>query len=139
MGKYDNVTMKEYMKKKKEMLDDLGRKSEICNGAKCENCPFNTGMTSMTSCYSFEMLNPDKVLEIVMEYKPKVDWSKVERDTKVLVADDKEGYWYKRYFAGYYDGIIYTYPNGLSSFTYDKDADETFVPWKNAKLYKGDE
>lgn len=25
MGKYDNVTMKEYMKKKKEMSDDLGR------------------------------------------------------------------------------------------------------------------
>ena len=114
-----------------------GRKSRICNGVKCENCPlFNT---EMTSCYSFEMRNPDKVLEIVMEYEPKVDWSKVERDTKVLVADNKEDYWYKRYFAGYYGGIIYTYPNGLSSFTYDKDADGTFVSWKYAKLYKGDE
>ena len=28
MGKYDNVTMKEYMKKKKEMLDDLGKEKQ---------------------------------------------------------------------------------------------------------------
>lgn len=32
MGKYDNITMKKYMKKKKEMLDDLGKTD---NDGKC--------------------------------------------------------------------------------------------------------
>ena len=133
MGKYDNVTMKEYMKKKKEMLDDLGRKSGLCNGVKCENCPlFNT---EMTSCHSFEMLNPDKALEIVMEYEPKVDWRKVEVDTKILVRDSKEANWKHRYFSKYEDEIIYAWNDGRTSFTSDYSE---MTEWEYAKLYKGD-
>ena len=94
MGKYDNVTMKEYMKKKKEMLDDLGRhdnRAVLCYGVSCDDCPLSK---QKISCTNLEFYTPDKALEIVMGYEPKV-----ERDTKVLVADDKEDYWYKRYFA----------------------------------------
>lgn len=133
MGKYDNVTMKEYMKKKKEMLDDLGRKRKHCEGVECCNCPLL--FDGVTSCSELEMTHPDFALEHVMEYKPKVDWRKVEVDTKVLVTNDKEDLWFRRYFAGYYDGIIYTYPDGLSSFTYEH-TNGTLVPWKYAKLYK---
>lgn len=68
MGKYDNVTMKEYMKKKREMLDDLGRLKGQCIGASCLKCPFYD-----LNCNEVELENPDKALEIVMEYEPKID------------------------------------------------------------------
>ena len=129
MGKYDNVTMKEYMKKKKEMLDDLGRTGNECSSIRCSECP-------LKSCEGIEMVNPDKALEIVMEYEPKVDWSKVEVDTKVLVRDSKEANWKHRYFSKYEDGIIYAWNDGRTSFTSDYSE---MTEWEYAKLYKGDE
>lgn len=132
MGKYDNVTMKEYMKKKKEMLDDLGRTGNECSSIRCSECP-------LKSCEGIEIVNPDKALERVMEYEPKVDWSKVEVDTKVLVKLYEQNSWCRRHFAKYENGKVYTYPTGLSSFTYETYVDGTLVPWNYAKLYKGDE
>lgn len=129
MGKYDNVTMKEYMKKKKEMLDDLGRTGNECSSIRCSECP-------LKSCEGIEIVNPDKALEIVMEYEPKVDWSKVEVDTKVLVRDSKEANWKHRYFSKYEDGIIYAWNDGRTSFTSDYSE---MTEWEYAKLYKGDE
>lgn len=129
MGKYDNVTMKEYMKKKKEMLDDLGRTGNECSSIRCSEC-------LLKSCEGIEMINPDKALEIVMEYEPKVDWSKVEVDTKVLVRDSKEANWKHRYFSKYEDGIIYAWNDGRTSFTSDYSE---MTEWEYAKLYKGDE
>jgi hypothetical protein len=61
-----------------------------------------------------------------------VDWSKVEVDTKILVSFDNEK-WYKRYFAKFEDGKIYTFANGTTSFSYNY---RELVPWKYAKLYK---
>lgn len=139
MGKYDNVTMKEYMKKKKEMLNDFGRVRGGCEGVRYYDCPFYCKDKNECDCDKIELNKPDKALEIVMEYEPKVDWSKVEVDTKVLVRNSEFGSWCKRYFAKYEDGKIYTYPDGLSSFTYDKCIDGCLVNWDYAKLYKGDE
>lgn len=136
MGKYDNVTMKEYMKKKKEMLDDLGRVDGKCDGVRCFQCPFND---DDVDCNVLEMLNIDKALEIVMEYEPKVDWSKIEVDTKVLVRNSEFGSWCKRHFAKYENGEVYTFPDGLSSFTYNECKDGCLINWIYAKLYKGDE
>ena len=90
----------------------------------------------MTSCYSFEMLNSDKALKIVMEYEHKVDWNKAEVDTKILVRDSKEDNWECRYFSKYEDGIIYAWNDGRISFTSDYSE---MTEWKYAKLYKGDE
>lgn len=135
MGKYDNVTMKEYMKKKKEMLDDLGRTGGVCGGINCKDCPLNLDSKYEVSCSEMELVNPDKALEIVMEYEPKVDWSKVEVDTKVLVRDSKEDNWKRRYFSKYEDGIIYAWNYGRTSFTSNSEMTE----WEYAKLYKGDE
>ena len=140
MGKYDNVTMKEYMKKKKEMFDDLKINCNDChnNYGMCnEKCPLNT---INYRCTYFEIYYFDKALEIVMEYDPKVDWSKVEVDTKVLVKSwETNNYWQRRYFAKYEDGNVYTYLDGLSSFTYDKCKHGYLINWQYAKLYKGDE
>lgn len=135
MGKYDNVTMKEYMKKKKEMLDDLGRIDGTCSGINCINCPL--GINGCGGCTEIELNNLDKALSIVMEYEPKVDWSKVKVDTKVLVSDNKEQ-WYKGYFAKYDGEYIYIYIDGRTSFT-AKDISRNAIAYRYAKLYKGDE
>ena len=63
-----------------------------------------------------------------------VDWSKVDVDTKILVSFDNEK-WYKRYFAKFEDGKIYTFANGTTSFSYNY---RELVPWNYAKLYKED-
>lgn len=62
------------------------------------------------------------------------DWSKVAVDTKILVSFDNEK-WYKRYFAKFEDGKIYTFANGTTSFSYNY---RELVPWNYAKLYKED-
>lgn len=61
-----------------------------------------------------------------------IDWSKLEVDTKILVSFDNEK-WYKRYFAKFEDGKIYTFANGTTSFSYNY---RELVPWQYAKLYK---
>lgn len=134
MGKYDNVTMKEYMKKKKEMLDDLGGD---CMHVDCVKCPLSHNNNKVEElCNDFEKNYPDKALEIVMEYEPKVDWSKVEVDTRVLVRDKEDDNWDKRYFAKYENGIIWAWNDGKTSFT---SFNCEMTEWKYAKLYKGDE
>ena len=135
MSKYNNITMKEYMEKKLEMLNDLGRTSGYCNGIYCNNCPLsslNNKEITSDGCYLLELLYPEKAIEIVMDYEPKVDWTKVPVDTKVLVKKCKNDDWEKRHFAKYENGIIYAYDNGKSSFTTD-----TIVSWTYGKLYKG--
>lgn len=132
MGKYDNVTMKEYMKKKKEMLDDLGRIDGTCSGINCIDCPL--GINGCGACTEIELNNLDKALSIVMEYEPKVDWSKVKVDTKVLVKNRVDEEWKRAYFAEYSNEKIYTFSNGKTSFTTNIVKER-----KYAKLYKGDE
>lgn len=132
MGKYDNITMKEYMKKKKEMLDDLGKTDNDgkCTGIRCFECPLDNSI----GCEGLEIIYPDKALEIVMEYEPKVDWSKVEVDTKVLVRDRDDEEWERAYFAEYSNDKIYTFVNGKTSFTTNMVKERKYT-----KLYKGDE
>lgn len=133
MNKYDNVTVKEYMEKKLKMLNDLGTTNGFCDYDCCEDCPlssFNNG--TRYNCNALELLYPEKAIEIIMNYEPKVDWSKVPVDTKVLVKDLNEEDWKKRHFSKYEGGKIYTYPNGTSSFTNDGET----ISWNYCKLYK---
>lgn len=139
MGKYDNVTMKEYMQKKKEMFEDLGADGEgsVCSGVSCEDCPFNSDKTHI-DCELLETEEPDKALEIVMEYEPyvpKVDWENVPVDTKVLVKHNKYDHWVYRHFAKVIDGLVYVWDCGTTSFT---SAPKDVTPYKYAKLYKGE-
>ena len=66
--------------------------------------------------------------------EPKVDWNKVKVDTPVLVNDCEDGDWYKRYFAEYENGMVYTWDNGYTSW-------ETSIVtgWKYAKLAESEE
>lgn len=132
MSKYDNVTAKEYMQNKLRMLNDLGRTEAMCVGVQCSDCPLSE-LNNKTNydCDVLELLYPEKAIEIVMNYEPKVDWTKVPVDTKVLVKDYKSGDWLKRHFAKYEDNKIYAYDDGKSSFTTD-----VIVSWRYGKLYK---
>lgn len=72
---------------------------------------------------------------LMSEYEePKVDWSKVEVDTKILVTDYFDGKGNKRYFAKYEDGRVYAFTDGKSSFTSSGVND--IDCWKYAKLYE---
>lgn len=138
---YDNVTVKEYIENKLKMLNGLGRTGCICIGVKCSDCPLSE-LNNKTNydCGVLEFLYPEKAIEIVMNYEPKIDWSKVPVDTKVLVKDYEEEDWNKRYFAKYENGKIYTYPSGLSSFTFnegDNNLSKNLINWRYVKLYKG--
>ena len=63
-----------------------------------------------------------------------VDWNKVAVDTPVLVGDLKYGDRYKRYFAEYENGRVYTWEDGYKSY-------ETSIVtgWKYAELAEVDE
>ena len=61
-------------------------------------------------------LTLDEILQMEFEEIVDVDWSKVQVDTKILVSEDGKD-WYRRHFVKYENGIIYAFPDGLSSFT----------------------
>lgn len=66
------------------------------------------------------------------EYEePKVDWSKVEIDTPVLVKQSRDNDWAKRYFAKYENGKIFTWGYGTTSWSCDR---EGITEWNYAKL-----
>ena len=70
------------------------------------------------------------------EYKePKVDWSKVEVDTPILVRDYESQEWDARHFAKYEDGVIYSWDGGSTSWTSKGNVTE----WKYAKLADGED
>ena len=83
-------------------------------------------------------LTLDEILQMEFVEIVDVDWSKVQLDTKILVSGDGKD-WYRRYFAKYENGIIYAFPDGLSSFTagYKPECGYRRVcSWKYAKLYE---
>ena len=85
-----------------------------------------------TSCDQCKMLQTIWLLE---EYEePAVDWSKVEVDTPILVRNSEDEDWYRRYFAEYRDGVVYTWVNGATSWNAT-----CMTEWKQAKLAESEE
>ena len=66
--------------------------------------------------------------------EPEVDWSKVKVDTAIYVKASKYGNWFKRHFAEYKNGKIYTWGNGLTSHDTSR-----MMEWKYAKLAENEE
>ena len=80
------------------------------------------------SCVQCRLLQTMWLFE---EYEePEVDWSKVAVDTPILVRDYENDPWYKRYFAEYKDGLIWTYGQGTTSWS---TAGELMM-WRMGKL-----
>lgn len=101
----------------------------ICNTSRlCDECLFNNNIDFCSG----EALN-----WLFSEYKePEVDWSKVKVDTPILVKDTEEEEWAKRYFAKF-DGTIYAWRGGATSWSADGERDMT--SWRYAKLGESEE
>ena len=95
-------------------------KSDHCNNLCCEAC---------------QMLQTIWLME---EYEePEVDWDKVKVDTPILVANEKDGPWMRRYFAKYENGRVHAWSVGRTSWTANTVAHTTSYAY--AKLAKEEE
>ena len=96
-------------------------KKDSCVGVTCERC---------------NMLQTMWLMEDYEE--PKVDWSKVEVDTPILVRSSDNEEWAKRYFARYGNaGYIYAWRDGRTSWTAYNSSDVT--EWEYAKLAESED
>ena len=97
-----------------------------CRKLECLDCAFNTHA---------KFCNDEIEKWANSEYvEPPVDWSKVAVDTPILVRDSEEGIWRKRYFAKYYDGIVYAWGGGTTSWSAERS-----TCWEIAKLAESEE
>lgn len=51
------------------------------------------------------------------KYEEKVDWTKVKKDTPVLVRNHQTDCWNRRYFAEFRDNHVYVYNDGCTSWS----------------------
>ena len=93
-------------------------KQNDCGGMDCDQC---------------QML---KLIWLLEEYEePRVDWSKVEVDTPILVRHTEDEKWCKRHFAKCDKyGLVYTWKSGRTSWT-----EEDLSVWSYAKLAENEE
>ena len=56
-----------YFEEKKRMLDSLGRKSGICSGVNCSDCPFYAFKRGLL-CGEFEFGYPEEAVAIVEKW-----------------------------------------------------------------------
>ena len=95
-----------------------------CKDISCRNCDFNNTESCCKNC--------EKWCE--SEYvEPPIDWSEVKVNTPLLVSDDNER-WHRRYFAKYYEGKVYSFADGTTSWS----STSSPFPWNYAKLFNSD-
>lgn len=63
--------------------------------------------------------------------RQEVDWSKIPKDTKVLVKNHNDNYWNKEYFNSYSGGKYYTYMDGKTAWSNNSG---TLLCWDECKL-----
>lgn len=73
------------------------------------------------------------------EYKePEVNWSKVPVDTPILVRDNAQSDWQKRYFAKFEGGIVYAWDSGRTGWTCNYNTCY-ITAWEYVKLAEGED
>lgn len=95
-----------------------------CDG---EKYPFVSYFSTLVA----EDLLTDRNYIAIEDYIDVVDWSKVSVDTPILVKDNYEDCWYKRYFAKYENGVVFVFSCGSTQWSNDGD---TLVSYDEAKL-----
>lgn len=132
MGEIDvtKVTAIEYLEKLIKI--DAGRH---CEWFGCTECKYNN--TACAEPSEIECIGIEEHISDVMMFetfdKPKIDWSKVEKDTLIEVRENGERPWDRRYFAKYQDGKIYAYLDGRTSKT-----ESQIIDWEFARLAEED-
>lgn len=112
------MTKKEFTDYLFKIMYELGyRKAEVAKGGvffyKCDTLMTVWTPRVPTECTCFA----DKWQCIdIGEYLGIIDWESVEVDTPILVSLDNES-WFCRYFAGFNNGIVYTWSGGATSWS----------------------
>ena len=101
---------------------------------------YSNKLNHFLSGYNNDMTNlDDDKYDIIEVYnidgkliweRDEIDWSKVPKDTKVLVKNKTDKLWYPRYFVEYKNGKYNTYINGSTSWGTDDFPEE----WDYCKL-----
>lgn len=94
---------------------------------------WNLGRTSWTAPND-KSVSAWSYAKLVESEESEVDWSEVKIDTLIMVRDSGNGDWFKRYFAEYKNGKIYTWDNGHTSWETSR-----MIEWKYAKLVEDEE
>ena len=89
-----------------------------------------------TECLYCDFHNPERscvktIKEWCDEKYIQTDWSKVEIDTPIYVKNHSDTKWHKRYFAKYYNGKVYAFISGKTSWTAEEN---DIYSWNYAKL-----
>ena len=66
-----------------------------------------------------------------LKEEPKIDWTKVPVDAKILVRDLPNDRWLKRRFAKFENGKVYVFQLGMDSWT---TGNKPPISWNFAKL-----
>lgn len=75
-----------YFEEKKRMLNSLGRRTGVCTGVACSDCPFyRTNNNGIMGCSDFEAVYPEKAIAIVEK------WAE-EHQQKTMLMDFLEKY-----------------------------------------------
>ena len=94
---------------------------------------WNLGRTSWTAPND-KSVSAWSYAKLAESEESEVDWSEVKIDTPIMVRDSENGDWFKRYFAEYKNGKIYTWDNGHTSWETSR-----MIEWKYAKLVEDEE
>lgn len=113
----------------KEVIEKANRICKEHNGCS-EECPiYKFSPFCPFPMFCLDMNEANELENAIMNYD--TDWSKVPVDTKILVRNDTNDYWEKRYFARYDGETVYAFDCGQTSWT----SHHTSF-WKYAKLYE---
>ena len=100
-----------------------------CTG-QCAECDFGKGKSKCIAHLKKWLFS---------EYEePEVDWSKVKVDTPILVRNDEDEEWDKRYFAKFECGVVWSFCDGRTSWSKRKTRND-IISWKYAKLAESEE
>ena len=123
----------------KEILDIVCQDGTI--PAVVNNIPIKC--TDALDCYDCKFYYNDDCINAFIkwvnsEYKEReIDWSKVPVDTPILITYSCYTT-LKRHFAKYDNKIIYVYPDGTTSWSFNQDSSQ-LISWdeKNVQIEKG--
>lgn len=133
MGEIDvtKVTAIEYLRK----FVKIKKKENCSEDVNCCDCRYEN--VSCLNKGDYIDLDIKDHIQRVMDFelpKPKINWSKVEKDTLIQVSHDGLAPWINRYFAEYKNGRVHCYNDGRTSKTYTSKNS-----WDYARLVEDDD
>lgn len=124
-----------------EFAEVIKKEYEICGSKRCRECPLNVKNNGYNVfCNILRRRHPEEYERIVMEWKPKTDWSKVNKDDKVICTN-ADGSTSHRHFSRYDadSHTVWTFSDGLTRWSCNDKNNET--PWNenDVELWNGDD